>query len=166
MAATNADINKVINDGKFRSDLYYRIGVMNIELPPLRIRKEDIKELAEYFINIYKERLKRNINYISDDFFETLKNYSFPGNVRELKNIIERVILLNDNGKIEKYSLPKEIYLPSANYTSTSYLIDDLEKEHIIKVLQLTEQNKTKAAELLGIGLTTLYRKLQSYGIE
>ncbi len=166
IAATNKPISTSIKDGLFRKDLYYRIGVISIELPPLRMRKEDIKDLVNYFVDLYKNKLKRNIKAINDDFIETLILYSFPGNVRELKNIIERIILLNNNGIIDKSALPKEINNMVQEINISSLLLEDLEKEHIIKVLRLTGNNKTKTAELLGIGLTTLYRKLQTYGIE
>ncbi len=166
ISATNKNIKQSILDGKFRDDLYYRIGVMNIEIPPLRTRSEDIIELTDYFINLYKNKFKKTINSVSDDFYNALKLYHFPGNIRELKNIIERVILLNDNGRIDKTSLPIEISSIHIEKSNKSLLLEDLEKEHILQVFNANQQDKVKTANVLGIGLTTLYRKLQSFGID
>jgi DNA-binding NtrC family response regulator len=166
ITATNKNLENEIEKGNFRSDLFYRIGVMKIELPSLRDRKEDIKTLAEYYFNLYGKRLKRQVTSVSDSFFERLDSYNFPGNIRELRNIIERAVILSDNGIITEQLLPKELITGFAKETGKQFKLDDVEKEHILSVLEQTDGNKTKTAELLGIGLTTLYRKLQSYGIE
>jgi transcriptional regulator with PAS, ATPase and Fis domain len=165
IAASNRNLEVEIEKGNFRADLYYRISVMKIEIPPLRERKEDIKQLTEYFIEFYSQKLGKNIKKISNDLFQKLNSYDFPGNIRELRNIIERAVILSDSQTLNESSLPKEI-LHKANLNSQSLNLEELEMTHILSVLDQTNGNKTKAAEILGIGLTTLYRKLQSYGIE
>jgi len=138
---------------------------MKIEIPPLRERKEDIRQLAEFFIEFYSQKLGKNINKISNDLFQKLESYNFPGNIRELSNIIERAVILSDGQTLNESALPKEI-LHKANLSSQSLNLEDVEKTHILSILEQTNGNKTKASEILGIGLTTLYRKLQAYGIE
>jgi len=165
IAASNRNLEVEIEKGNFRADLYYRISVMKIEIPPLRERKEDIKQLTEYFIEFYSQKLGKNIKKISDDLFQKLNSYDFPGNIRELRNIIERAVILSDSQTLNESSLPKEI-LHKTNLNSQSLNLEDVEKTHILSILEQTNGNKTKAAEILGIGLTTLYRKLQAYGIE
>jgi transcriptional regulator with PAS, ATPase and Fis domain len=165
IAASNRNLEDEIEKGNFRADLYYRITVMKIELPSLRERKEDIKQLAEFFIEFYSQKLSKNISNISEGLFQKLESYNFPGNIRELRNIIERAVILSDGQTLSESSLPKEI-LHKANSNSQSLNLEDIEKTHILSVLDQTNGNKTKAAEVLGIGLTTLYRKLQTYGIE
>jgi two-component system, NtrC family, response regulator len=165
IAASNRNLEDEIEKGNFRADLYYRISVMKIELPSLRERKDDIKQLAEFFIEFYSQKLSKNISNISEGLFQKLESYNFPGNIRELRNIIERAVILSDGQTLSESSLPKEI-LHKANSNSQSLNLEDIEKTHILSVLDQTNGNKTRAAEILGIGLTTLYRKLQTYGIE
>jgi DNA-binding NtrC family response regulator len=165
IAASNRNLEEEIEKGNFRADLYYRISVMKIEIPPLRERKEDIKQLAEFFIEFYSQKLGKNIKKISSDLFQKLESYNFPGNIRELRNIIERAVILSDGQTLNESALPKEI-LHKANLNSHSLNLEDVEKTHILSILEQTNGNKTKAAEILGIGLTTLYRKLQAYGLE
>ncbi|MCK6619033.1 MAG: sigma-54-dependent Fis family transcriptional regulator [Calditrichaceae bacterium] len=169
IAATNRNLEKEIEAGNFRVDLYYRIGVMKIELPALRERPEDIPLFAEYFIRDYARKMKRKITEVSPVFLERLKEYSFPGNIRELRNVIERAVILSEGQKLAEQQLPREFFpekthVPTTPEESTDKL-EAIEKQHILKILQQTGGNKTRAAELLGIGLTTLYRKLQRYGI-
>ncbi len=165
IAASNRNLEKEIENGNFRSDLYYRISVMKIEIPSLRNRKEDIQQFAEYFIKYYSQKLGRNFENVSKEFFAKLKQYDFPGNIRELRNIIERAVILSEGKTLNEFSLPKDI-LNKSVLNSASLNLEDVEKHHILSVLKQTEGNKTKAAEILGIGLTTLYRKLQAYGLE
>lgn len=176
IAATNRNLEKEIEAGNFRADLYYRIGVMKIELPALRDRPEDIPLFAEYFIQDYARKMKRNITEVSAAFMERLKDYPFPGNIRELRNVIERAVILSEGQKLTEQQLPKEFFpekpgIPAAPATKwwipkeSSGKLETIEKQHILKILQQTGGNKTRAAELLGIGITTLYRKLQRYGI-
>lgn len=165
IAATNRNLEQEIKNGNFRDDLFYRISVIKIEIPPLRKRKQDIPELAKYFIDFYSMKLNKNISRVADDFISLLMDYSFPGNIRELKNIIERAVILADKGNLNPGLLPAEISLSHKSSPDPKNL-DEVEKNHILTVLGEAGGNKPKAAEILGIGLTTLYRKLQAYGVE
>lgn len=170
IAATNRNLQVEIAQGNFRADLFYRINVMNIELPPLRQHKTDLPLLTEYFVQWYARKMNRAIPTIMPDFLQALQQYDFPGNIRELRNVIERAIILCDDQHLTAAVLPKEIVQPLPNSdqsnSSASLLLEEVEKRHILAVLEQTQGNKTQAAELLGISLTTLYRKLQSYGID
>ena len=166
IAATNRNLEKEIKEGIFRSDLFYRISVMKIEIPSLRERREDIPQLAAYFIDFFSKKMNKKIVKISDSFYDRLKQYDFPGNIRELRNVIERSIILYEGGFLGENLLPHEFFPKHDKENADSLKLEDIEKQHIISVLEKTNNNKTKAAEVLGIGLTTLYRKLQSYGLE
>ncbi|MHB8580180.1 MAG: sigma-54-dependent transcriptional regulator [Ignavibacteriaceae bacterium] len=170
ISASNRNLEEEIENGNFRPDLYYRISVMKINLPSLRDRKEDIPVLIHEFAKFYREKLNRNIKEIEPGFIQKLEKYNFPGNIRELRNLIERAVILTSGDILKEVVLPAELLLnkPDISVSSSkeNYRLDNLEKDHIIKTLRLVDGNKTKAAEMLGIGLTTLYRKLQSYGIE
>ncbi|MHB8339373.1 MAG: sigma-54 interaction domain-containing protein, partial [Ignavibacteriaceae bacterium] len=170
ISASNRNLEEEIENGNFRPDLYYRISVMKINLPSLRDRKEDIPVLIHEFTKFYREKLNRNIKEIEPGFIQKLEGYNFPGNIRELRNLVERAVILTSGDVLKEDVLPAELLLNkpevSASSSKENYRLDNLEKDHIIKTLRLVDGNKTKAAEMLGIGLTTLYRKLQSYGIE
>jgi len=167
IAATNKNLNEEIEKGNFRPDLFYRINTMKIELPPLRERPEDISVFAEYFVKSYATHMNKNITSIDEECIRKLKEYSFPGNIRELRNIIERAVILTDGNVLLPSALPKDMFNGRRNISGqTSGKLEEIEKLHIIKVLEVSEGNKSKAAEILGIGLTTLYRKLKEYGIE
>jgi two-component system, NtrC family, response regulator len=164
IAATNRNIENEIKEGNFRSDLYYRISVMKINLPSLKERIEDIPLLTEFFIDFFSKKLNKKINKISNTFVEKLKLYNFPGNIRELRNVIERAVILAEDGILSEDLLPQEFLYGSNGETALK--LEEIEKNHIISVLQKANWNKTKAAGILGIGLTTLYRKLEAYGLE
>ncbi len=164
IAATNRNLEEEIRKGNFREDLYYRISVVKIDIPPLRERKDDTRELIDYFIPFFSMKLNKSISKISGDFYTALINYPFPGNIRELRNIIERAVILSD-GELTTVLLPKDV-INVQREAPPSEKLDEVEKSHILKILAETGGNKTKTAEILGIGLTTLYRKLQSYGLE
>jgi len=167
IAATNRDLLKEIEKGCFREDLYYRLSVFAIALPPLRDRKEDINALAWHFLNFYAAKVKKPVNSFDPEFLKGLQNLEYKGNTRELKNIIERAVILSNTSIIGADLLPQAQFGSANNNSrSSSYDLSAIEKTHILKVLELAGNNKTKAAELLDIGLTTLYRKLHEYGIE
>lgn len=166
IAATNKNPELEIEKGNFRKDLYYRISVIRIELPSLRERKDDIKILAEQLVTDLSMKLKRKTPTVSSEFYELLTGYDFPGNIRELRNVIERALIISEGDKLDANTLPKEFFIRSSSDRSEQVRLDDMEKFHILKVLKSVNGNKTKAAELLDIGITTLYRKLQSYGLE
>lgn len=167
IAATNKNLESAIKNNLFRADLFYRISAFQITLPPLRTRKEDIPDLVRNFVDFYSVKFNKKINKIDDKIFSVLSAHDFPGNTRELKNIIERIVLLSETPLLSIENLPYEYsHKENANnsqHTDHIFTIEQLEKEHISKVLTYCDWNKTKAAELLGIGLTTLYRKIESY---
>jgi two-component system, NtrC family, response regulator len=161
IAATNRDLLKEAEKDHFRMDLYYRLSTFTISLPPLRERKEDIETLALEFLKPCSDKVNKKIKQIDKDFLERLKDYPFKGNIRELRNVIERAIILSDSEILTGDLLPPEFF----NTTSESTKLDlaSIEKSHIEKVLKLTKGNKTKAAEILQIGIATLYRKIEEY---
>ena len=169
IAATNVDLRSLVAQGRFREDLFYRLSVIPIHLPPLAERKQDIIPLANHFLNKYNQRRKRDIERISPNVQELLLNYNWPGNVRELENVIERAVVIEDTNEITFSSLPTHFRGTSAVTNSTLFEIrrlDELEKEYITKALQTTNWNRSKTAKLLGIDRKTLYEKIKRYKIE
>ncbi|MES1222246.1 MAG: sigma-54 dependent transcriptional regulator [Bacteroidota bacterium] len=164
IAATNRDLKKEAEDGSFREDLYYRLNVFTIELPALRDRVEDIPVLANHFLSFYASRENKTGLSLSNEVLQLLQNLPWHGNIRELRNVMERAVILTDGNEILPEHLPYEIQKQNDQSTS-SLTLSSIEKKHIEKVLQHTKGNKTKTAEYLGIGLTTLYRKMEEYHI-
>lgn len=169
ISATNRDLLKEIEAGTFRKDLFYRLSAFQIKLPALRERVIDIEALSNHFVNLFSAKTNKKIKPLSKQFIEALKQYSWNGNIRELKNIIERTVILSDTDELTTYSLPAEFQNISAVSKNGKQLsafdLASAEKIHIQKVLNYTNGNKTKTAELLNIALTTLYRKLDDYNI-
>ncbi|MBN2864253.1 MAG: sigma-54-dependent Fis family transcriptional regulator [Bacteroidales bacterium] len=169
IAATNRDLRKEIEMGNFREDLYYRISVFQIRLPALRERTIDVETLSYYFLQLFAAKSRKRIDKISEDCLNKLKQHQWRGNTRELRNVIERCVILARGNEITTELLPVEIQNNNESYTNDQLFSDvnmaSIEKQHIKKVLNYTNGNKTKAAELLGIALTTLYRKLSEYNI-
>lgn len=170
IAATHRDLQKEMELGNFRQDLFYRLSVFQIKLPPLRERVMDIEPLARYFVELYSTRTNKKINSIAAGFLDILKLHSFPGNIRELKNIIERSVILSTTGSLTVDTLPIELQVHEASVSSGKILsafdLASAEKIHIQKVMNYTNGNKTEAARLLNIAITTLYRKLEDYKIQ
>ena len=168
ISATNRDLKKEIEQGNFREDLYYRLSVFQIHLPPLRERKEDIELLAESFIQLFSKKLGKQVEGMAPEFLKALKAADWRGNIRELRNVIERSMIVCDK-QLTLQDLPIEIQnARQEDYSGKNYSEFELaamEKRHIAKVLQHTKGNKTEASRLLKIGLTTLYRKIEEYGI-
>lgn len=162
IAATNRDLEKETETGRFRSDLFYRLAVFQIALPALRDRPKDIELLAEHFLTQFAAKVNKQVPKMSADFLEKLKSYSWKGNIRELKNIMERTVILSDNLVLIDEDLPFEIK-NSTPTNSNSLSLAEVEKHHIMRILTYTKGNKTETAHLLGIGLTTLYRKIEEY---
>ena len=164
IAATNRDLIKDIESGHFREDLYYRLNVFSIHLPPLRERTGDILPLTEYFLGKLSQRVNKQSVVISNDALKLLQHHTWKGNIRELRNVIERALVLVDGDIILPEHLPYDLqqYNPSLQGVLK---LSSVEKSHIQKVLQHTKGNKTETARLLDIGLTTLYRKIEEYGI-
>ncbi len=167
IAATNRDLKKESEKENFRLDLYYRLSTFKINIPSLKERKEDIEDLAKHFVNVYAIKLKKRILSIDKDFLKYLKKNVWKGNIRELKNCIERAVILAEKDTLTSDLLPVEILNQETDCNDNSITsIANMEKSHIQKILSYAKGNKTKAAELLGIGLTTLYRKMEEYHIE
>lgn len=165
IAATNRDLQTEAAEGKFREDLFYRLNVFSISLPPLRSRKQDIPIIADYYLHIFALKGSKRIDGMSAAFLERLQQHEWKGNIRELKNIIERAVILADSSELGVEHLPPDLQVSSFRSTGPISAFDmaSVEKLHIQRVLNHTRGNKTEAARLLNIGLTTLYRKLEEY---
>jgi two-component system, NtrC family, response regulator len=163
IAATNRQLEKEIEAGHFRSDLFYRLSVFQITLPSLRERPEDIVALAEYFIALAAAKNNKRIEGTDERFIKLLQQHHWKGNIRELKNVIERSVILSDAPQLTTDLLPYDFNIQELGENSIS--LAAIEKQHIQKVLSLAQGNKTKAAKLLDIGLTTLYQKIKDYNL-
>lgn len=164
IAATNRDLQREIGDTHFRSDLYYRLAVFTIELPPLRERQKDIPLLAQHYLLVYTQKTNKNIDSITKEAVQALESNAWKGNIRELKNIIERAVILEDSNTLTLQSFPFEIqYEREETNTASSFKLAAVEKRHIEKVLTYTKGNKAEAARLMDIGIATLYRKIEEY---
>lgn len=163
LAATNRDLKEQSDSGHFRLDLYYRLSVFVINLPPLRDRKADIGLLAEHYLNEFSKKVNRPNLKMDEKLLNALTKHNWKGNVRELKNVIERLVILNDENSIGITHLPNEFFIDTPDANSLD--LQTMEKQHVQKVLAHTKGNKTEAARLLNIGLTTLYRKIEEYKI-
>ncbi len=164
IALTNADLKEKINQGLFREDLYFRLAVINIELPSLRERKEDIPLLCRYFLKKFREKIGKKVAGISMPAQRCLMSYNWQGNIRELENTIERAILLTTVNFIRPQDLPPSI-LHGQKEDIINHTIDELVKNHIAGVLRTTKGNKTTAASILGISRRALQRKMEKYGL-
>jgi len=173
ISTTNKDIEKEVSEGRFRIDLFYRINVITVKIPPLRERKEDIEFLAFYFLEKFSQLYNKNIKGFTQDALIFLNNYHFPGNVRELKNMIERAVLTCEEALIDYKNLidpfSEELSNIGINFDNNFKKaeeiksLQELEREAILKVIKMCKGNKTKAAELLGITVRTLRNKLKQY---
>lgn len=165
IAATNEDLEKAVEKGTFRRDLYYRLREFIINIPPLRKCREDILPLAKFFIDDMNSELHKSVSGLDEEATERLQLYNWPGNVRELRQTIQTAVLMTGNGMItaETLGLPEEVVYANSDFS----LIDaDMQKERIIKALKQTDGNKRQAARLLGISPPTLYKKLEQYHIQ
>lgn len=169
VAATNRNLPEEITAGRFREDLFYRLSVFQIHLPPLRERAGDVRILAKAFVKDFSVRLARPVTEITPAFLEALEQQPWKGNIRELRNVIERSLIVCESERLDVADLPLDIqnthYVQSDETTPGSFELSAMERRHIAHVLEYTKGNKTEAARLLKIGLTTLYRKIEEYGI-
>ncbi len=169
IAATNKDLEKEVEEGNFREDLYYRLNVVEIPLPTLQERKDDIPLLAQHFLKKYSRELNRPVKGITSDAMGALISFEWKGQVRELENIIERAVLLGNGDYISLEDLPGSIQKSKGDFNYDADSLEDavqtFEKHHILSVLKRTDGNKTEAARLLGIDPSTLYRKMEKMGI-
>lgn len=165
IAATNRDLEQVVEQGKFRDDLYYRLNVFTIPLPALRDRKRDIPLIADHYLHFFARKTGKRIEGISREFLEHLQQHEWKGNIRELKNIIERAVILVEGPMLTVDNLPADLQVTGLRSSGplSAFDLASVEKLHIQRVLNHTRGNKTEAARLLNIGLTTLYRKIEEY---
>ncbi|MCB9284518.1 MAG: sigma-54-dependent Fis family transcriptional regulator [Lewinellaceae bacterium] len=166
IAATNRDLEKESETGRFRLDLYYRLSVFQLHLPSLQERREDIPLLARFFIQGATSRMNRKPMELSPEFEKALQQHHWKGNIRELKNIIERAVILTDGAVLQPDVLPFDFLEDEPASGQAPLSLNAVEERHIRKMLAYTQGNKTRTAEILGIGLTTLYRKMEEYGID
>jgi len=172
LAATNKDLQQAIEEGTFREDLYYRINVIPIDIPPLRKRRDDIPLLVKKKKKKYTERTKKKVVSVSPDAMNILSGYDWPGNVRALENIMERAVILTNRNIIMPEDLPESIREFQGKTTGSQeiaygeHTLEELEKDYILNTLEQHKWNQKKASDILGISTTTLWRKLKSYGIE
>src|SRR6266850_67661 len=175
IAATNRNLSDEVKQQRFRADLFYRLNVVSLNIPPLRERTEDIPSLVDYFLDFYRERFSRPQLDLSDEARARLQTYSWPGNVRELRNCLERAAALSAGDKIEVYQIPilgsgiaviavdRLAAAAAAAPQTVPITLEELEREHILGVLKQSAGNRERAAAILGISSRTLYRKLREY---
>ena len=167
IAATNRDLEKEIASGNFREDLFFRLSVFRIHLPSLRERPGDIAEYARFFAAQFADRMGRRIDTIDKGYIAALERHAWHGNVRELRNVVERSLIMAEGNALTVGCLSPEFHAASCDGSvPDSMALDALERHHILRVLEYTKANKAEAARLLGIGIATLYRKLESYGMK
>ncbi|WP_210521856.1 sigma-54-dependent transcriptional regulator [Hymenobacter terricola] len=167
VAATNRNLRQEADQGHFRADLYYRLSVFVVAVPPLNARRDDIEPLAQYFLHFYAAKLGKRLTGMEPEFLQQLLRHDWRGNVRELKNVLERAVILADEQTLTTDTLPAELQTWTATGTNEddSRSLQAMEKRQIRLVLGETAGNKTEAARQLGIGVKTLYRKIQEYGL-
>jgi two-component system, NtrC family, response regulator PilR len=169
LAATNRDVEADVREGKFRQDLYYRLNVIRIELPTLRDRPEDVSRLADRFVHRFAAELGKDVRGLTSDALRALDVYAFPGNVRELENMIERLVVFSRGSRIDVGDLPPTV-TPRAPALEKR-LFDDLptleeiERRYLLHVLEQVGNNRTRAAEVMGIDRRTLYRMAERFGV-
>jgi two-component system response regulator HydG len=173
IVATNEDLKKAMKSGKFREDIYYRINEFKIALPSLKENPDDLQDLVSFFIRKSNMELNKSVEDIDSSVRKIFENYSWPGNIRELKNVIKRAVLLTEGERINEDVLPLEIRQPNANNEEDTLLntlvlkdvVERAESRAILKALEMTQNNKSKSAELLGVDRKTLYNKMNAYGL-
>jgi transcriptional regulator with PAS, ATPase and Fis domain len=164
ICATNKDLEKAVSDGTFREDLYYRLNVFTIFIPPLRERKGDIPVLANYFVQKYARTMGKSISSLSPEAMDTLVRYNWPGNVRELENAVERAMVVGKAPAIRPEDLPYQ--LTEKNHVLPTGSLAAVEKAHIASVLEQNRWNISRSAEILQIDRVTLYNKIEKYGLK
>jgi len=164
IAATNRDLETLVKEGTFRPDLYYRLNVFSIDVPPLRERREDIPLLAEHFLQKYARAMSKRFTAISRPALDKWMEYDWPGNVRELENALERALVVGREPEIQSADLP--LSLQSGPGLPAGPSLDDVERAHILKTLEACDWNQTRAAKILDIDRVTLYNKIKKYGFK
>ena len=164
ISATNKDLEKAIKEGSFREDLYYRLNVFSILLPPLRERRTDIPLIAKYFLSKYAQSMNKNVVDFSPQAMEMFIGYDWPGNIREVRNVVERAMVVAQGSQIqvEDISFP----FPSPAAPSGGASLEDVERDQILKILNQTKGNIAQAADILKISRLTLYNKIEKYHLK
>jgi two-component system response regulator HydG len=168
VAATNKDLMNEVREGRFREDLFYRLNVISITLPPLRDRRDDIEPLARHFLGLTTRRMKKDVRDFDDSALQALLQYDWPGNVRELENVVERAVILARGGMITIGLLPliaRREALPASSGAAPLVALNEIERQHITLILKETGFHKSRTAEILGISRKTLDRKIAEYGL-
>ena len=163
IGATNKDLSIEAREGRFREDLFYRLNTFVFTLPPLRERKKDILLLAQFFLRQFASKVNGSVKTMSKEFESLLMQYGWKGNIRELKNCMERAVILADRGELTPADLPAEMRHAAGDTEENNLSLAMAEKKHIQKILRYTSGNKAEAARLLDIGIATLYRKIEEY---
>jgi transcriptional regulator with PAS, ATPase and Fis domain len=170
LAATNKDLRYEVERGTFRQDLYYRLNVIALHVPPLAERRDDIALLCQYFLQKFSQAQGKRIASIANDVMNILLNYEFPGNIRELENVLERTVALAEGSTIELHHLPLDLQQLTVSFQCSRprqfLTLEEYEREYIGWILEQVNDNKTKAAEILGIDRVSLWRKLRRYHME
>ncbi len=166
IAATHKDLKRLVAEGSFREDLFYRINVVDIAVPSLNERGDDILVLISHFMGKFAEAMNRAVPSLTDEALQAFRHYSWPGNVRELENLVQRLVVIVDHDPIEITDLPESMRFILSSEGGVDRSLADVEKEHISNVLAMTRNNKTRAAEILGINRKTLREKLKRMGLE
>jgi transcriptional regulator with PAS, ATPase and Fis domain len=170
--ATNEDLAVAVAEGRFRQDLYYRVNVINIELPALRERHSDIPLLAQTFLDELRDDTNRTVRGFSDEALATLEGYAWPGNIRELQNVVERAVLLGKSEMITPADLPREIAggatitVSRVGSRTLKEALEEPERQIILDVLEANGWNRNATADSLGVNRTTLYKKMKKLGLE
>jgi two-component system response regulator HydG len=170
IAATNKDLTQEVQEGRFREDLFYRLNVVPISLPPLRERKEDIPALVQHFFEVYRDKNQKGLKDISNKTMDLLIRYDWPGNIRELENCLERAVIMARGEVIAPADLPPHIQVLSGKESQaidfpSGISLEEVERALILKTLEETGGNRSRAAEILGINRRTLLNKLKEYGL-
>ncbi|MEJ5166578.1 MAG: helix-turn-helix domain-containing protein, partial [Thermoanaerobaculia bacterium] len=166
--STNADIYKLMEENKFRKDLFYRINVLSFKIPSLKERKDDISLLASLFLKEFSKQYEKNITAITQEALSLLINKDWTGNIRELRNTIERAVILCNDKRIKPEDLPTDIFIESSvkrEFLDKKLTLEEMEKEYIKEMLQFFKNNNTKTAKALGISRKTLILKRKKFGI-
>jgi transcriptional regulator with PAS, ATPase and Fis domain len=164
VSASNRDLRELVGEGSFREDLYYRLAVISLDIPPLRDRREDIPPLVYHFIRRFNEGAGYAVEGVRQDALDLLIDHSWSGNVRELENIVERAVILRKAGLVQPSDLPPEVApTPSAGAGRS---LEEMERQHILQLLEECGGNRSRVARILGISRRTVYRKLRQYGID
>jgi transcriptional regulator with PAS, ATPase and Fis domain len=173
IAATNKDLEKAMKEGTFRQDLYYRLNVIPIYVPPLRERREDIKYLIQHFVDKFGKLYGKRIKSIDPKAMKVLEAYDYPGNIRELENLVERIIVLNKNNEITLADLPESIKDNSNDFSAEEFdfkdglqaLVERFERRAISRALEMNDNNKVKTAKMLAMNRSTFMSKIKKYSI-